>query len=69
MAGHIYAKLLMLMLGFFLSMSDPLQAQTLEDPSLDDPANVPVDGGLSILIAAGAAYSVGRLRRRSPKQR
>ena len=34
----------------------------------DDPADgdgpVPVDGGLSLLLAAGAAYGVGRMRRR-----
>ncbi len=34
----------------------------------DDPADgdgtVPVDGGLSLLLAAGAAYGVGWMRRR-----
>ena len=33
------------------------------DPSSQDPA-LPVDGGLSLLLAAGAAYGARRLRRR-----
>jgi hypothetical protein len=34
-----------------------------DDPA-DGDAQVPVDGGLTLLLAAGAAYSVGRIRRR-----
>ena len=45
------------------SPSAPLLAQTPEDPSVDDPA-VPVDGGLSLLLAAGAAYGVRRQSKR-----
>jgi hypothetical protein len=37
------------------------QAQDPGDPSADDPA-APVDGGISLLLAAGAAYGVRRLR-------
>jgi len=45
--------------------SPVLMAQTgLDDPSVEDPA-VPVDGGLSLLLAAGAAYGAGRLRRKA----
>ena len=29
----------------------------------DDPSNMPVDGGLGWLAAAGAAYTVRRLRK------
>ena len=29
------------------------------------PGDIPVDGGLSLLLAAGAAYGAGRLRRRT----
>ena len=39
------------------------QAQDPGDPSADDPA-APVDGGISLLLAAGAAYGVRRLKRR-----
>ena len=36
----------------------------LPDPSEEDPGNgVPVDGGLSLLLAAGAAYGARRLRK------
>jgi hypothetical protein len=34
-----------------------------DDPA-DGDAQVPVDGGLTLLLAAGAAYGVGRMRRR-----
>jgi hypothetical protein len=30
-----------------------------------DPNDIPVDGGLSLLLVAGAAYGAGRLRRRA----
>jgi len=39
------------------------QAQDPGDPSADDPA-APVDGGISLLLAAGAAYGGRRLKRR-----
>ena len=47
-------------------MSQPLQAQDPGDPSSDDPA-VPVDGGLSLLLAAGAAYAGRRIYRQGGK--
>ena len=31
-------------------------------------ADVPVDGGISLLLAAGAAYGVRRVRRRSKRE-
>jgi hypothetical protein len=37
------------------------QAQDPGDPSADDPA-APVDGGITLLLTAGAAYGVRRLR-------
>jgi hypothetical protein len=58
-----------LTLNFILCL--PVQAQMDPDPSEDlsgtpDPGNdVPVDGGLSLLLAAGAAYGAGRLRRKA----
>ena len=40
-----------------------LNAFSQDDPA-DGDGTVPVDGGLSLLLAAGAAYGVGRMRRR-----
>jgi hypothetical protein len=45
---------------FFLSLNAFSQA---DDPA-DGDAQVPVDGGISILLAAGAAWGAGRLCRR-----
>ena len=42
------------------------QAQDPGDPSADDPA-VPIDGGLSLLLAAGAAYAGRKLYRQGGK--
>ena len=47
-------------------MSQPLLAQSPEDPSPDDPA-VPIDGGITLLLAAGAAYAGRRLYREGAK--
>jgi hypothetical protein len=38
------------------------QAQDPGDPSADDPA-APLDGGITLLLAAGAAYGARRLKR------
>jgi len=47
---------------------DPIGTDSPDDPSGQDPA-LPVDGGLSFLLAAGAAYGARRLqvRKREPK--
>ena len=45
----------------FLISVGTAMAQAPEDPSPLDPA-VPVDGGLSLLIAAGTVYGAGRIR-------
>lgn len=63
-----------LMMGLLTSAQDDLIADpfTSSDPGsglLEDPAgtengnpgNIPVDGGLSLLLAAGAAYGVKRV--------
>ena len=47
-------------------MSQPLLAQSPEDPSPDDPA-VPIDGGITLLMAAGVAYAGRRLYRKGAK--
>ena len=61
-------KLLPFLLLIALMCATPtLMAQTdPDDPSVDDPA-VPVDGGLSLLLAAGAAYGGRRLYRKKEK--
>ena len=62
-------KLLPFLLLIALMCASPaLIAQTddPDDPSVDDPA-VPVDGGLSLLLAAGAAYGGRRLYRKREK--
>jgi hypothetical protein len=41
-----------------------LNAFSQADDPADGDAQVPVDGGLTLLLAAGAAYGVGRMRRR-----
>lgn len=44
-----------------LAQDEELDVEGGGAPSLGE--GVPVDGGLSLLLAAGAAYGVGRLRR------
>ncbi len=41
-----------------------LNAFSQADDPADGDGTVPVDGGLTLLLAAGAAYGVGRMRRR-----
>jgi hypothetical protein len=56
---RVLSILLMVMtmnLGNALASTDP------DDPSLNDPADIPVDGGISLLLAAGAVYGVRRLK-------
>ncbi len=45
-----------------LLSDDLIATETDEPPPLDDPTT-PVDGGLSFLLAAGAAYGARRLRK------
>jgi hypothetical protein len=48
--------------------SDPGSTAVDDDPmesNAPDPNDIPVDGGLSLLLVAGAAYGAGRLRRRA----
>lgn len=46
-----------------LLLTFSLNGFSQDDPA-DGDAQVPVDGGLSLLLASGAAYGVGRLRSR-----
>jgi hypothetical protein len=36
-------------------------------PSLPDPNGAPIDGGLSVLIAAGAGYGIKKMREKRKK--
>jgi hypothetical protein len=66
MARYISRILKLMMCWLFISMSQPLLAQSPEDPSPDDPA-VPIDGGITLLLAAGAAYAGRKLYRKGAK--
>ena len=46
-----------------MALDDP------EDPSPIDPADIPIDGGLSLLLAAGAVYGAKRLHRHAQQRR
>jgi hypothetical protein len=52
--------------GALWGTSDPAPTEDLSgDAAPPHPGNdVPVDGGLTLLLAAGAAYGAGRLRRK-----
>jgi len=44
-----------------------LRASSMDDPMNGD-GNVPVDGGISLLLAAGAVYGARRLKRVGGKE-
>ena len=57
-------------LGLLAGSLTPVLAQTPADggPTPTSPSAVPIDGGASLLLAAGAAYGLKRLRKnRRPK--
>lgn len=59
-------KVLILILVFFipaLSHADPLVPP--EDPGSDP--DVPIDGGLSVLLAAGVGYGIRELKKKRHK--
>ena len=47
-----------------LMLISSINAFSQADDPADGDGTVPVDGGLSLLLAAGAAYGIGRMRRR-----
>jgi hypothetical protein len=54
-----------LLLALLLSVSNMPTAAAQDGPGFDDNvADVPVDGGLGLLLAAGVAYGVSRRRKR-----
>jgi hypothetical protein len=59
----IIRVLFVLLLVMTMNLSNVLASSDPGDPSPSDPA-VPIDGGITLLLAAGAAYGVRRLKRR-----
>ena len=57
---------LYLILVMFFCMAMPMIAFADDDPI--DPNDVPIDGGLTLLLAAGAAYGVKKYRDGKKKQ-
>ena len=59
--------------GFLLLAAQPAAAQGPgsggPEPDPTDPTAVPIDGGASLLLAAGAAYGVKKLRQRRQVKR
>ena len=58
----IIRVLSILLMVMTMNLSNVLASTDPDDPSLNDPADVPVDGGISLLLAAGAVYGIRRLR-------
>jgi hypothetical protein len=67
MSSHIRTIFSYLSICALLLVSLSVVGQGLEDPSELDPA-VPVDGGISLLLAVGAALGGRRLMGKSPKE-
>ena len=56
----------LLVFAFWLTLSVPVSAQPL--PEDDDVEDVPIDGGISLLVAAGVAYGAKISYERQKKQ-
>jgi hypothetical protein len=61
----ILSTVVILIVGCCLPMF--VQAQLPCDPAID-PACVPIDGGLSLLIAAGVGYGIKKVRDNRKKE-
>jgi hypothetical protein len=59
----IIRVLSILLMVMTMNLSNALASTDPDDPSLNDPADIPVDGGISLLLAAGAVYGARRLKR------
>ena len=62
----------LLLLALLLGFTGRAQAQGPGSPGPTpqnpDPTDIPLDGGVSLLLAAGAAYGLKRLRQRRARQ-
>ena len=57
----IIRVLFILLMVMTMNLSNVLASTDPDDPSPNDPADIPVDGGITLLLAAGAAYGSRRL--------
>ncbi len=64
----IIRVLFILLMVMTMNLSNALATSDPDDPSLNDPADLPVDGGISLLLAAGAVYGTRRLKRVGGKE-
>ena len=64
----IIRVLSILLMVMTMNLSNALASTDPDDPSLNDPADIPVDGGISLLLAAGAVYGARRLKRIAGKE-
>jgi hypothetical protein len=64
----IIRVLFILLMVMTMNLSNALASTDPDDPSLNDPADIPVDGGISLLLAAGAVYGARRLKRIAGKE-
>jgi hypothetical protein len=56
-----------ILLAFMLICSVNAYTQTIDDPA-DGDGTVPVDGGITLLLAAGAAYGARRFVVKKPRK-
>jgi hypothetical protein len=65
----IIRVLFILLMVMTMNLSNVLASTDPDDPSLNDPADIPVDGGISLLLAAGAGLATRKfLGQRRPVQ-
>ena len=57
-----------ILIAFMLIFFVNAYAQTTIDDVGDGDGTVPVDGGLSLLLAAGAAYGIQSMRKRAKRE-
>jgi hypothetical protein len=62
-----YIKTACFLIVIVLMMANQLHAQTA-DPGLDPDAEVPLDGGLSLLVAAGVGYGAKKMKERKSRE-
>lgn len=61
-------KIVLIATLFMVLLSNPLIAQPANPGSADPDPNVPIDGGISALLAAGAIYGIKKIKENKRKQ-
>ena len=59
-----HKKFLLSIITIFIVMLLPMLASAQLDGTPNPPENAPIDGGLSLLIAAGVGYGAKKLRKK-----